>query len=171
MALIIFMEPDKKNHIDAAPPVANIRERRRGTHLSPVKLLVIIAGSIFVVESFVMLVLSAFAPLDAWRENPIANMVIDATLLVILLSPILYYFLFRPLIRLVKELESAIAKIETLSGLLPICSYCKKIRDDKGYWNKIETYISRHSNAEFTHGICPECGKKALEEFKRGPTP
>lgn len=49
---------------------------------------------------------------------------------------------------------------DNLSGILPICSYCKRIRDSVGHWIKIETYIERHSNAEFTHGICPECEKK-----------
>lgn len=65
---------------------------------------------------------------------------------------------------LIKELQAALAEVTTLSGLLPICSYCKKIRDDKGYWSRIETYISRHSTAEFTHSICPDCEKKALED-------
>lgn len=55
------------------------------------------------------------------------------------------------------NLQEALAEIKTLSGLLPICSKCKKIRDDKGYWNQIETYIKKHSQAEFSHGICPEC--------------
>ena len=58
------------------------------------------------------------------------------------------------------KLKEALAKIKILSGLLPICSHCKKIRDDKGYWNKIELYIQKHSDAEFSHGICPECAKK-----------
>ena len=62
--------------------------------------------------------------------------------------------------RLIVELQEAIAKVRTLSGLLPICSSCKKIRDDKGYWNQIESYISRHSSAEFSHGICPECAQR-----------
>lgn len=51
-------------------------------------------------------------------------------------------------------------RIETLSGIVPICSYCKQIRDDKGYWNQVEAYISRHTEAEFSHGICPKCLKK-----------
>lgn len=67
--------------------------------------------------------------------------------------------------RLIAELREAIARIETLTGLLPICAYCKKVRDDHGYWNRIETYISKHSRAEFTHSICPECEKKAINEF------
>lgn len=58
------------------------------------------------------------------------------------------------------KLQAAIAKIKTLSGMLPICSHCKKIRDDNGYWNQIETYIRDHSEAEFSHSICQECAKK-----------
>ncbi len=58
---------------------------------------------------------------------------------------------------LISELQDAIAKIKTLSGLVPICSNCKKIRDDKGYWNQLESYIERHSDAAFSHGMCPDC--------------
>ncbi|MBA4389773.1 MAG: response regulator [Syntrophus sp. (in: bacteria)] len=58
------------------------------------------------------------------------------------------------------ELKEALAKIKTLSGLIPICASCKKIRDDKGYWNQLEVYIRDHSDAEFSHGYCPECIKK-----------
>jgi hypothetical protein len=61
--------------------------------------------------------------------------------------------------QLIEELQEALSRVRTLSGLLPICSSCKKIRDDRGYWNQIEAYISDHSEAEFTHGICPECMK------------
>ena len=57
----------------------------------------------------------------------------------------------------ITELKQTMARVDTLSGLLPICANCKKIRDDKGYWNRLEGYIQDHSNAEFTHGICPEC--------------
>jgi PAS domain S-box-containing protein len=68
---------------------------------------------------------------------------------------------------LILELQQALKKIKTLSGLLPICASCKKIRDDKGYWNQIEAYISVHSEAKFSHGICPECAKKLYpEDFK-----
>ncbi len=60
----------------------------------------------------------------------------------------------------VEKLENALAKVTTLKGLLPICASCKKIRDDKGYWNQIESYLHEHSDAEFSHGLCPECIKK-----------
>ncbi len=69
--------------------------------------------------------------------------------------------------RLVIELQSALARVKSLSGLLPICAGCKKIRDDKGYWSQVESYIQQHSEAKFTHGLCPDCTKKffpGLEE-------
>jgi PAS domain-containing protein len=62
--------------------------------------------------------------------------------------------------RLTYDLQDALDKIKRLRGLLPICASCKKIRDDKGYWNRLETYIQEHSEAEFSHGFCPECMKK-----------
>lgn len=62
--------------------------------------------------------------------------------------------------QLIKELESALKDVKKLSGLLPICSHCKKIRDDNGYWNQIESYIDEHSEAQFSHSICQDCAKK-----------
>ncbi len=56
-----------------------------------------------------------------------------------------------------RKLEEALVQVQTLQGLLPICSYCKKIRDDQNYWQQLESYISQHSAARFSHGICPEC--------------
>jgi DNA-binding NtrC family response regulator len=62
--------------------------------------------------------------------------------------------------QLIVELRDALGRVKTLSGLLPICSSCKKIRDDKGYWNRLETYLQEHSGATLTHGICPDCAKR-----------
>ena len=62
-------------------------------------------------------------------------------------------------------LNNALEEVKTLSGFLPICASCKKIRDDKGYWNQIEAYISEHSEAEFSHGICPECAHNLYPEL------
>jgi response regulator RpfG family c-di-GMP phosphodiesterase len=64
-----------------------------------------------------------------------------------------------------EELQKALIKIRTLSGLLPICASCKKIRDDRGYWTQLEHYIREHSEAEFTHGCCPDCMKKLYPEL------
>ena len=66
--------------------------------------------------------------------------------------------------RLIGELKQALAEVKKLSGLLPICSVCKKVRDDQGYWNQIETYISKHTEATFSHGACPGCAVKFYEE-------
>ena len=60
----------------------------------------------------------------------------------------------------VKELEEAIASVKQLQGLLPICCYCKKIRDDGNYWHRVESYITGHANVRFSHGICPDCSEK-----------
>ena len=62
------------------------------------------------------------------------------------------------------------SQIETLSGMLPLCAWCKKVRNDKGYWEQIEKYISVRSSASFTHGVCPECQKKLLYDIKRTAT-
>ncbi len=67
--------------------------------------------------------------------------------------------------RLIKELQEALTAVKTLTGLLPICSNCKKIRDDKGYWNQIESYIDQRSEVEFSHGICPDCAKELYPEY------
>ncbi len=64
------------------------------------------------------------------------------------------------LLRERNKLQDALAQIKTLSGMLPICAGCKKIRDDKGYWNQIESYIRKHSEVEFSHGLCPECARR-----------
>jgi sigma-B regulation protein RsbU (phosphoserine phosphatase) len=63
----------------------------------------------------------------------------------------------------VGELENALKHIQQLQGLLPICSYCKRVRNDRNYWQQIETYVSEHSEAQFSHGICPDCWEKVVK--------
>jgi sigma-B regulation protein RsbU (phosphoserine phosphatase) len=65
----------------------------------------------------------------------------------------------------VAELQEALANVKQLSGLLPMCSYCKRIRDDGDYWQQLETYLSSHSEAEFSHGICPPCLEQVTKDF------
>jgi PAS domain S-box-containing protein len=67
--------------------------------------------------------------------------------------------------RVVRELRSSLAEIKTLRGIVPICSHCKKIRDDEGFWNQVEAYVSMRTEAKFSHGICPECVKKLYPDF------
>lgn len=64
-------------------------------------------------------------------------------------------------------LERSLAEVKTLQGLLPICAWCKKIRDDAGLWTQIEKYVTRNTDARFTHGLCPECAKEQIEEYER----
>jgi len=69
----------------------------------------------------------------------------------------------RSLAQRVRELEEALLRVRVLQGLLPICSYCKKIRNDRNYWQRVEEYITAHTDAVFSHGICPECFKQIVE--------
>ena len=113
-------------------------------------------------------------------RSPYNNLVLfDSFLLVVLLLPVLYFFVYRPLSNyvtnikmlnaekdeVIKKLNTALDEIKTLKGILPICASCKKIRDDKGYWNQIESYIKEHSEAEFSHGLCPECAGKLYPKY------
>lgn len=68
--------------------------------------------------------------------------------------------------KLIKELQTALDEVKSLQGVIPICSYCKEIRDEEGVWNKLEAYIHSHSDAEFTHGVCPKCLKEQLEKLE-----
>ncbi len=69
--------------------------------------------------------------------------------------------------RLIQELQAALAEVKTLSGLLPVCGWCKKIRDDSGYWNSVEGYLKKSSGVDITHGICPECQTKMMAELEK----
>jgi CheY-like chemotaxis protein len=66
---------------------------------------------------------------------------------------------------LILELQEALSKVKTLTGLLPICAWCKNIRDDEGYWLSVEKYIQQNSDAKLSHGVCPDCARKHFSEF------
>jgi hypothetical protein len=76
-----------------------------------------------------------------------------------------YQLLFRNLKKHEQELEQALSRVKQLSGLLPMCASCKKIRDDKGYWKQVEDYLHDHSEAQFTHGLCPDCIAKFYPDY------
>jgi phosphoserine phosphatase RsbU/P len=69
------------------------------------------------------------------------------------------------------ELEESVARVKQLSGLLPMCAWCKKVRDDQDYWQEVECYVAAHSEARFTHGICPACMEEAKAGLKAGLVP
>ncbi len=100
------------------------------------------------------------------REPFIRAGLISAVLgiMIIIIGSIIFFIITEPLIRelhdTIADLQAAMDNVKQLSGLLPICASCKKIRDDKGYWTQIESYIHDHSEAQFSHGICPDCAKK-----------
>ena len=72
------------------------------------------------------------------------------------------------LLSLNQKLEDALSKVKQLSGLVPICSYCKRIRTDENYWEQVDRYVMQHSEVQFSHGICPSCYKTVLEEHEAG---
>lgn len=137
---------------------------------SPLGLLAITAISIFAAEAVVMVVISALP-----QGVPLfTEALIDAVLLTIIVVPVLYFFFYRPLNahmaervkveesreKLIGELQAALEKIKVLSGLLPVCASCKRIRDDRGGWVSMEKYITERSDAQFTHSICDICAER-----------
>jgi hypothetical protein len=132
----------------------------------PGYLLLLIVSIIFISESLVMLALDRLPTLAPYQE-----MILDAMLLSIVTFPLLRILVFKPLRlhiqyrhqaeqqkdELIEQLQQALDEVKTLQGILPICSSCKRIRDDNGFWQKVESYIQSHSNVEFSHGLCNDC--------------
>lgn len=85
----------------------------------------------------------------------VAAIVLGAAIFVRISEPII-----RGLQETVRKLEKTLSEVKTLRGIVPICSFCKKIRDDKGYWDQVEVYVKQHTNADFSHSICPDCAAK-----------
>jgi hypothetical protein len=142
----------------------------------PGYLLLSTVGTIFLLEALVMLLLIYSPPINSYQE-----MFIDASLLSLIIFPVLYFLIFRPLrihidLRrkaeaekdaLIVELHKALDEVKILRGLIPICASCKNIRDDNGFWQQLEVYISAHSDAQFSHGICPECTRELYPELEQ----
>ena len=76
-------------------------------------------------------------------------------------------FSYEEQMRVSRELQESIDKVKILSGLIPICAWCKKVRNDKGYWQQVEAYITENSEASFTHGMCQECKEKELQALRQ----
>lgn len=94
------------------------------------------------------------------------NLIFCNMLLGLALLAIIYWRMHLNQIVLIEELEFALSQVHTLQGLLPICAWCKKIRDDRGSWQPIEEFVLRRTDAEFSHGICPECRSKLDDEMR-----
>lgn len=130
--------------------------------------------AIFLAELLLLGVLYLLPPLPLLAES-----LLNALLLSVIVFPVLFFLLFRPMRlhidqrkeaeaaqeKLILELQKALTEVKTLSGLLPICANCKKIRDDQGYWNQIESFLAAHANLLFSHSICPECIRALYPEI------
>jgi preprotein translocase subunit YajC len=101
-----------------------------------------------------------------WRSYAIFSLVICILLILIVVFSLKMDRAAKERENIIQELQAALAEVTSLRGIIPICASCKKVRDDKGYWNQIETYIRDHSEANFSHGICPECAKKLYPDFE-----
>jgi hypothetical protein len=101
-----------------------------------------------------------------WRSYIIFSVVICILLVLIVVFSLWIDKAAKERENIILELQDALSEIRKLRGIIPICSSCKKVRDDKGYWNQIESYIRDHSEADFSHSICPECAKKLYPDLK-----
>ncbi len=117
-----------------------------------VPLLLIMASMLVGMTLFEYLKHVFFMNLSMWKSHTI-TIVFSS-----IIATIIGYFVLL-------KIRTLNLKIKQLSGLLPICSHCKKIRDDRGYWQRIEVYINKHSDAKFSHAICPECADKYYPQY------
>ena len=101
-----------------------------------------------------------------WRSYIIFSLVICILLILIVVFSLRIDKAAKERENIILELQDALSEVRKLRGIIPICSSCKKVRDDKGYWNQIESYIRDHSEADFSHSICPECAKKLYQDLK-----
>jgi hypothetical protein len=117
--------------------------------------------AIGVVSAIVFSEIIALA-IDILWDGKMSSELLSAAFITPLLDALIVLIFF---VAIIARLKDALSKVKLLSGFLPICSSCKKIRDDKGYWSQIESYIRDHSEAEFSHGICPDCAKKVYSAY------
>jgi len=115
----------------------------------------------------------SFMQLAERSQERVENISVLLVLVGIFLSTVIAFFTVRYALRAEKallneryELQKALSEVKTLRGFLPICSSCKKIRDDTGYWNQLEAYIHNHTEAQLSHGICPDCAEKLYPDLK-----
>ncbi len=143
--------------------------------LGPIKATLLITF----VAIFISVSITTVSILIVYNANVLSFGIILAILLPGTITPVITYTFFRLLAQVeqaqrekeaaILELQAALANVKRLSGLLPICASCKNIRDDKGYWHQVEVYIHTHTEADFSHSICPDCIRKlypALQQFR-----
>ena len=148
---------------------------------SPLKVFWIIIVSVLVAETFLMSFLY-ITGMDEMSSTTLSYFVLlDGVLLCLILTPLLLRLVYMPMRDNVKNLEEtrlelretihelavALTEVKQLRGIIPICASCKKIRDDGGLWQQVEAYIEKHSEADFSHSMCPDCAKSFYEELEK----
>jgi hypothetical protein len=163
------METGEPTMDDPTPAEDPSARTPKGLASRPGVLFLATVVSIFLAETLIMILLDALPPLPAYQKA-----LCDSLMLSAIVFPTLYFLVFRPLHeqirhrrtaeqekeKVIAELQQALGEIKTLRGIIPICSGCKKVRDDQGYWRMVEVYVRDRSEAEFSHGLCPECVAK-----------
>ena len=127
---------------------------------------------VFAVEATIMILIQ-YLP----NIGPLQEAILDAAVLILVVFPVFHFVILKPIEshisdkariesennQLITELQKALREVQTLQGIIPICAWCKNIRTDDGYWQKVEIYISKHTRADFTHSICPQCADAIYE--------
>lgn len=152
---------------------------RRKKFPSPLRLALLL---IFTVGGGEAVIMYSLPYLNMSRGQEI---IYDATVLILFSLPVVYFYVYRPLVLQIREqkrvesereavileLQQALDEVKTLRGLLPICAWCKNIRDAQGEWRTLEEYISTNSDAEFTHSICPHCYHEVMSRQAGSDSP
>lgn len=127
--------------------------------INPVGMLLVVVGGVAAAEGLFELIL-------LWRPtmSPYIEAVLDSGFLVAVALPLVYIRVYRPMHQLIDQYCSALNEVKTLRGIITICSVCKKIRTGRQSWEMVEAYVRAHSEAEFSHGLCPECVRKHYPE-------
>lgn len=159
---------------NSTPPNELSYPKETGLYNNPLFLILTTAGTIFAAEALIMLVLGYLT-----FFTPLQYAIFDAVFLTLLISPVLYFVIFKPLNRqiakrqqaesekdgLIIKLQKSLAEVKELRGIIPICSKCKKIRDDQGFWQQVDVYLSKNSDFLVSHGICFECTRKLYPDL------
>lgn len=161
-----------ESELSQHPIVQTLASERIGLYNRPIYLLLTITCTVIISEILVMMILSYLPHL-----TPVQNSLFDAALLSITIFPAMYLCVFKPMNKfieqqrqskvekdiLIAKLNKALDEVNTLQGIIPICAWCKKIRDDDGYWQQVEVYLVKNPGISLTHGCCPDCADKAIQ--------
>lgn len=137
--------------------------------------LTVVGGAVAVVGSLLIVHVSLW--IAGWNPENWLMVHVPTVLCPLLIAPPMIYWHSRAIQEVARQrremermnarLTEALAEVRELSGLLPVCAWCHRLRDDQGYWSRVDAFLERHTKAEVTHGICPECLSRELAEFNR----